>query len=293
MMQAEPGEVLCLGAAGFHTMRFVQWGDPANPRVLVCAHGLTRTGRDFDRLARALCAHTRVVCPDVVGRGRSDWLRDPAGYDIAQYASDMNALFNALGVREVDWLGTSMGGLIGMALAGQPGSPVRRLVLNDIGPRLELAALQRIGAYVGQAPVFADLEQAVDLNIAIASGFGLRDRDEWREATASVLRPVEGGGFTFHYDPAIGAPMRALDAAKVAAGEALAWKLYDAIACPTLLLRGERSDLLSVEAAALMQERGPRPRLVTIPGVGHAPMFFDPAQIALVETFLAEGRAAA
>jgi pimeloyl-ACP methyl ester carboxylesterase len=287
MLQADPGEVRCLGPAGFHVMRYVQWGDAANPRVLVCGHGLTRTGRDFDRLARALSGRMRVVCPDVVGRGRSDCLRDPRGYDLAQYAADMNNLFHAIGATEVDWLGTSMGGLIGLTLAGQPGSPIRRLVLNDIGPRMELDALHRIGAYVGLAPHFASIEQAVDYTIAIAPGFGLRNRDQWREATVSVLRP-DGDGYTFHYDPSIGIPMRAMDESAIAAGQALAWKLYDAIACPTLLIRGERSDLLSLATAAEMCERGPRPRLVTFPGIGHAPMFFDPAQIAVVDDFLSD-----
>jgi pimeloyl-ACP methyl ester carboxylesterase len=267
-------------------MRFLQWGDPASSRVLVCAHGLTRTGRDFDRLALALRHRMRVVCPDVVGRGRSDWLRDPRGYELAQYAADMTGLINAIGATEVDWLGTSMGGLIGLVLASQPGSPIRRLLLNDIGPRMEFTALQRIGAYVGMAPHFDSVEQAVDYTIAIAPGFGLRNRDEWREATLSVLRP-DGDGFTFHYDPKIGVPMQAMDEKALAAGQALAWKLYDAIACPTLLVRGELSDLLSVGAAAEMSERGPKPRLVTFPGIGHAPMFFDPAQIAVVDEFLA------
>jgi pimeloyl-ACP methyl ester carboxylesterase len=263
----------------------VQWGDPASDQVLVCAHGLTRTGRDFDRLARVLSRRMRVVCPDVVGRGRSDWLRDPAGYDLPQYAADMTNLLNAIGAKQVDWLGTSMGGLIGLVMAGQPGSPVRRLVLNDIGPRMELTALQRIGAYLGQAPVLPGFEAAVQYVKAISAGFGLREQAHWEEITRSTVRPVPGG-YSFHYDPGIGVPMRAMDEARLAAGQAMAWKLYDGIACPTLLVRGELSDLLSVEAAAEMTARGPRPQLVTFAGVGHAPMFFDPDQIAVIDGFL-------
>jgi pimeloyl-ACP methyl ester carboxylesterase len=278
--------VQCLSPGGLHTMRYTQWGDPRNPRVLLCVHGLTRTGRDFDRLARVLARDWRVVCPDIVGRGRSDWLRVPEHYQISQYVADIVTLVARLEADELAWLGTSMGGLIAIGLAGLPDSPVSRLILNDVGPHLELAGLLRIGAYVGQPVRFASLDAATAYNRTIAAGFGLRTDDEWREITATALRP-DGDGFVLHYDPAIGVPLRALTPEAVQAGEQVLWHLYDAIACPTLLLRGESSDLLSVESAEQMCRRGPQPRLVTVPGVGHAPMFFDPAQIAIVHDFLA------
>jgi pimeloyl-ACP methyl ester carboxylesterase len=268
-------------------MRYVEWGDPRNPRVLLCVHGLSRTGRDFDRLAQVLARDYRVVCPDVAGRGRSDWLRDPSHYQISQYAADIVTPIARLDVEKVAWLGTSMGGLIGIGLAGLPDSPVNRLILNDVGPHLELAGLLRIGAYVGQPVRFESLEQATEYNRSIAAGFGMRTDAEWREITASALRP-DGDGFVLHYDPAIGVPLRALTPELVQAGEQMLWHLYDGIACPTLLLRGETSDLLSPDAAAQMTARGPQPRLVTIPGVGHAPMFFDPAQIEIVRAFLVD-----
>jgi len=287
MTEPQLGAVQCLSPGGLHTMRYTQWGDPRNPRVLLCVHGLARTGRDFDRLARALAAEWRVVCPDIAGRGRSDRLRDPAHYQISQYAADIVTLIARLDVDKVAWLGTSMGGLIAIGLAGLPDSPVNRLILNDVGPHLELGGLLRIGAYVGQPVRFESLAAAVAYNRSIAPGFGLRTDEEWQELTASALRP-DGDGFVLHYDPAIAVPLRALTPEGVQAGEQMLWHLYDGIACPTLLLRGETSDLLSAEAAAQMCGRGPRPRLVTIPGVGHAPMFFDPAQIAIVREFLAQ-----
>ena len=281
------GAVQCLSPAGLHKMGYTQWGDPRNPRVLVCVHGLTRVGRDFDRLARALCGRYRVICPDAVGRGRSDWLRDPAHYMLSQYVADMVTLIARLDVEQVAWIGTSMGGLVGIGLSGLAQSPIVRLVLNDVGPRMELSALERIGTYVGQPIRFESLEQATEYNRSIAAGFAMRSDDEWREITASVLK-VDGDGYVLHYDPAISVPVRALTPELIAAGEHMLWSLYDAIRCPTLLLRGERSDLLTVATAAEMSERGPRARVVTIPGVGHAPMLFDPEQIEVVKAFLLE-----
>ena len=287
MPQSSQGAVQCISPAGLHTMRFMQWGDPRNPRVLLCVHGLARVGGDFAHLARELCGHYRVVCPDVVGRGASDWLRNPAYYQVGQYVSDMVALIARLDVEQVDWLGTSMGGLIGIGLAGLEHSPVRRLVLNDVGPQLELAGLLRIGNYVGVKMHFDDLAQAVAYTRSVAPGFGMRSQAQWQELTALTLKP-DGAGFRLHYDPAIGVPLRAMTPELVAAGEKMLWQLYDGITCPTLLVRGECSDLLSAEAAAAMAARGPRPRCVSIPGVGHAPMFFDPDQIAVVRDFLLE-----
>jgi len=287
MIEPQLGAVQCLSPGGLHTMRYVEWGDPHNPRVLLCVHGLARTGRDFDRLARVLAADWRVVCPDIAGRGRSDWLRDPAHYQISQYAADIVTLIARLKVEKLAWLGTSMGGLIGIGLAGLPDSPINRLILNDVGPHLEVGGLLRIGAYVGQPVRFETLDAAIAYNRSIASGFGLRTDAEWRELTASALRP-DGDGFVLHYDPAIAVPLRALTPEGVGAAEQMLWHLYDGIGCPTLLLRGETSDLLSAESAALMCGRGPHPRLITVPGVGHAPMFFDPAQIEIVREFIGQ-----
>lgn len=279
--------VQCLSPAGLHRMAYAEWGDPDNRRVLVCVHGLTRLGRDFDRLARAMADRYRVVCPDVVGRGRSDWLREPMHYGVPQYVADMVTLLARLNATTVHWVGTSMGGLIGIALAGLEHSPVARLVINDVGPRLDAAAIARIGAYVGAPVRFASVDEAIDYVMKVAAPFGLRTREEWREITEPALR-ADGDGWVLHYDPRIAEPFKAVTPQSAAAGEAMMWKLYDAIACPTLLARGAESDLLTRETAEEMTRRGPRARLVEFPGVGHAPMFLHDDQIAVVREFLLE-----
>jgi pimeloyl-ACP methyl ester carboxylesterase len=285
------GHVNCLSPAGMHRMAYTEWGAPDNDRVLVCVHGLTRVSRDFDRLARALADRYRVVCPDVVGRGASGWLRSAAHYGIPQYVADMVTLIARLGVDRVHWVGTSMGGLIGIVLAGQADSPISRLVINDVGPALDAAALARIGEYVGKPVRFATIEQAVDYVAFVSAPFGLRSRDEWREITETVIRPVrdaQGDGWVMHYDPAIGEPFRSITHEGAAAGEAALWALYERIACPTLLTRGAQSDLLSPATAQRMASSGPRARLVEFDGVGHAPMFMHDEQIAAVREFLLE-----
>jgi pimeloyl-ACP methyl ester carboxylesterase len=286
--------VQCTAASGdpaaAHRMAYWQWGDADAGHVVVCAHGLSRQGRDFDVLARALVARAhagggkvRVVCVDVVGRGQSDWLKDPAGYQIPHYAGDMTTL---------DWVGTSMGGLIGIVVAGQPGLPlpvpVRKLVLNDVGPTIQFEALQRIGLYLGNAPRFASLEQAATAMWAISTSFGPHTPAQWLELSRHMVKPVDDaqGGVTLHYDPAIAIPFRAVTRESAAAGEAAIWALYDNIRASTLLVRGAQSDLLSRETAAAMTQRGPKARLVEFEGVGHAPTFIADDQVAVVQDFL-------
>ena len=291
---AEPRlkHVRCLGARGLHRMAYWEWGDPASERVIVCVHGLSRQGRDFDTLARALCGGARVVCPDVVGRGESDWLEDPAGYAIPSYVADMVALVARLDVEQVDWVGTSMGGLIGMGLAALPsrsGAPVvRRLVLNDVGPAIEMAAIARIAGYLGQPMRFDDLAAGAAYLRGISAGFGPHPDERWLALSRPMFKPDEaaGHGLRLHYDPRIAVPVRAITPALAQAGEAALWAAYDRIACPTLLLRGEQSDLLSPATAQAMTQRGPRARLHVVPGVGHAPMLVEPEQIAVVREFL-------
>jgi pimeloyl-ACP methyl ester carboxylesterase len=284
-MEMREGKVKCLSPAGFHHMAYVEWGDAANPRVLVCVHGLTRCSRDFDFLAQALAADYRVVCPDVVGRGRSDWLRNPSLYGIPQYCADMTALLARLDAECVDWIGTSMGGLIGMALACQPETPIARLVLNDVGPVITAASLVRIGSYLGAAPRFDDIGQAEAFVRLVSAPFGTFSDEQWRHLTVHVTRIAADGKVEFAYDPGIALPFREMQAA--AAGKDVEmWPLYDGVACPTLLLRGASSDLLTHETALQMTTRGPRARLVEVPGVGHAPMLMNAAQVAPVRDFL-------
>jgi pimeloyl-ACP methyl ester carboxylesterase len=266
-------------------MAYTEWGDPDNARVLVCAHGLTRLGRDFDRLARALSGRYRVVCPDVVGRGRSDWLRDPAHYVVPQYVTDMVALVARLGADEVDWVGTSMGGLIGIALAGQAEAPIRRLVVNDVGPRLDAAAIGRIGAYVGAPVSFATVDEAVDYISVVAAPFGLTKREDWRELVEPAVRR-DGDRWVLHYDPQIAVPFKSVTAQGAAAAEAAMWRCWDGIRAPTLIVRGERSDLLTRDTMEEMTRRNPRARGTEVAGVGHAPTFMFEHEIALVRDFL-------
>jgi len=277
--------VQCLGPRGLHRMAYWEWGDADNPRVLVCVHGLSRQGRDFDVLARDLCGTYRVVCPDVVGRGRSDWLPDPAGYAVPTYVADMVTLLARLDAEVVDWVGTSMGGLIGIGLASLPGNPVRRLVLNDVGPAIEWSAVQRIQAYVGQPARWGSLEEAADAMWAISKGFGPHTREQWLALSRPQL-VADGDGFKTHYDPAFGAPIRALTREAAAAGEAMLWQAWDRITCPTLLLRGAASDLLSPATAQAMTERGPKARLHVFEGVGHAPTLVQADQRQVVAGFL-------
>lgn len=277
--------VKCLSPAGMHSVAYTEWGRADNPRVLMCVHGLTRLGRDFDRLARALASHYRVVCPDVAGRGRSDWLRNPAHYVVPQYVADMVTLIARLGADEVDWVGTSMGGLIGISLAGQPGSPIKRLVINDVGPRLDAAAIARIGGYVGAPVSFASVDEAVDYISKVAAPFGLTRREDWVELVEPTLRRA-GERWVLHYDPNIAVPFKAVTPEIAAVAEAATWKLYDQIACPTLVVRGAHSDLLSHETLVEMMQRGPRATAVEVPGVGHAPTFMHEHEIAIVRDFL-------
>jgi pimeloyl-ACP methyl ester carboxylesterase len=279
-------QVQCLDAKGLHRMAYWEWGDPANPRVLICVHGLTRQGRDFDTLAQALASEYRVVCPDVVGRGRSDWLADPMGYQVPQYLGDMVTLLARVNAQTLDWVGTSMGGLIGLALAAQRGAPLRRLVLNDVGPTIEPLALMRIGQYLGVPARWASLDEAADAMGAISRGFGPHTREQWLALTDPQLVRDDQGFYKPRYDPGIAAPFRAVTPEIAAAGEALLWQAWDRLSLPVLLLRGAQSDLLSAATAQAMTQRGPRARLVELAGVGHAPTLVQPDQVALVRDFL-------
>ena len=277
--------VQCLGIGGLHRMAYWEWGDAANPRVLVCVHGLSRQGRDFDALARAMSDRYRVICPDVAGRGHSEWLADPRGYQVPAYVADMVTLVARLDVPTVHWFGTSMGGLIGMGLASLPQSPIERLVLNDVGPAIEFSAITRIGSYLGQPLRWRSEDEAAAYLASISKGFGPHTREQWLALSRPMLRP-DADGFKLHYDPKIALPFKAVTPEMAAAGEALAWAAYDRIRCPTLLLRGADSDLLAPATAEAMTQRGPRARLHPFAGVGHAPTIVAPDQIEVVRGFL-------
>lgn len=279
-------------------MAWWQWGNPLAPHLVVCAHGLSRQGRDFDVLAQALVARSggalRIACPDVVGRGRSDWLADPAQYQLPTYVGDMLAMLARLHsdspVGTLDWVGTSMGGLIGLGLAATPGLPlpvpVRRMVMNDVGPVVQWEALERIGTYLGQTGRFDSIAQAAEAMRVISQTFGPHSQEEWLALSRAMVRPANGGGFTLHYDPAIAVPFRALTREMAASGQALLWQAWDSLAARVLITRGVESDLLTRETAAEMTRRRPGTQLVEFEGVGHAPTLVAGNQVEAVVSFL-------
>jgi len=285
-------------------MAYWQWGSPDAGHVVVCVHGLSRQGRDFDVLAQGLCdaaknlpagaaTGIRVICPDVVGRGASDWLKDPMGYQVPAYAVDMLALLAHLQaqapIKTLDWVGTSMGGLIGIVVASASTLPVRKLVLNDVGPSIEWQAIVRIGMYLGQAGEFESVQLAADAMWAISTSFGPHTPAQWLALSQPMLKPLSNAPNSkvrLHYDPAIALPFKQVTEEATKQGSAMLWQLYDGIKAQTLLLRGADSDLLSTDTAHAMTQRGPRASLVEFAGVGHAPTLVAETQVKSVVDFL-------
>jgi pimeloyl-ACP methyl ester carboxylesterase len=273
--------VLCLNPFGFHNTHYTEWGDRSAGRTAICVHGLTRNARDFDPLAAALSPKFRVACPDIAGRGRSDWLPVASAYSYPQYCADMTVLIGRLEAASVDWVGTSMGGLIGLMMAAHANSPIRRLVLNDVGPFIAKSALQRIATYVGQRPQFKSLPALEAYLRQVYAPFGRLTDEDWRAMAEHSQRAAPDGGIVLHHDPKIA------ENAQAGANQDIdLWALWDKIACPVLLIRGAQSDLLSKETAEEMTRRGPRARLVEIEDAGHAPALRSAEQIALIRGFL-------
>ena len=265
-----------------HEIHVNEWGDPQAP-TLVMWHGLARTGRDFDTAARFFAPRYRVICPDTIGRGLSSWSTDPdTDYTVPVYCALALGLLDALGVQHCAWVGTSMGGLIGMAVAASEMGRARidKLVVNDIGPVLNADAIMRIKAYVSMVPEFASVSEFEKLLRLVYAPFGELTDAEWRLMADTSVRRRDNGKFSSHYDPAV---MRVFcdqfDGSD-------AWPVWDAITCPTLVLRGEQSDLISAETAQEMTRRGPKPRLITVPGCGHAPFLNVPSQLDPLAAFL-------
>jgi pimeloyl-ACP methyl ester carboxylesterase len=269
-----------LSAHGFHRVVYYEWGEHENPNVVLCVHGIGRNGRDFDVLGDALADTHRVLAPDMPGRGASEWLRDPMDYVAPTYLATLTALIAAGGAPNVAWVGTSMGALLGMMAAAMPGTPVSRLVVNDAGPVLEPAALARIGQYFGTDPAFATYDEFKTYVRQISAPFGPLSEEQWEHVARTNSRRRADGRWGVGYDPAIAVPFRAHPA------PADLWPVWDAIACPTLVLRGAESDLLSHATARAMSARGPRARVVEFAGIGHAPMLLARDQIDVVIDFL-------
>lgn len=274
---------LGLSPHGFHRVAYTEWGDAANPNVLICVHGLTRNGRDFDVLAEAMQDRYRVICPDVVGRGESQWLSHAADYSYAQYLTDMNALIARLNVPSVHWVGTSMGGLIGMMLAGQPNSPIRRLVMNDVGPFIPKASLERLAQYVGRAPTMESLDDVEQYLRVVMAPFGKLTDAQWRHMAEHSAKQSSNGNFALHYDPGIAAVFKG-----TVMQDVNLWMFWQGVTCPVLVVRGADSDLLLAETVAQMQAGRSDVTSLEVPNTGHAPALMDDAQISAVRNFLLE-----
>jgi pimeloyl-ACP methyl ester carboxylesterase len=278
----EAGHVRYLLGGAFHTMAHTAWG-PADGPVVVCVHGLTRNGRDFDALAQALAADgRRVICPDLPGRGASDWLPDGMLYQPPSYVTALAHLLATLGDRPIDWIGTSLGGICGMLIAAMPGQPIRRMVLNDIGPHIPVAALVRIRDYMSVADrlmTFDDLAALQRHLELVHAPFGALSQEDWAHLARHSARRLPDGKLALHYDPAITAPIRANEPQDVDM-----WPVWDRIDIPCLVIRGATSDLLLAETVARMEVSGAEAWVV--PDAGHAPALMDAASAQRIASFL-------
>lgn len=269
-----------LGVHEFHRVVYYEWGDPANDRILLCAHGMTRNGRDFDYVANALAGEYRVICPDMPGRGESEWLTFKEDYDYPLYCADMSTLLARLEAEAVDWLGTSMGGMIGIILASMPNNPIRKLILNDVGPFISKAALERIAQYVGTDPRFKDLDEAERYMRALNAGYGDLTDEHWAHQARHYTRHTEDGDLALNYDPDIAHPLRQPLA------DVDLFPVWASVICPTLILRGALSDVLLEETATRMMNENPHAELVEFPGIGHVPPLMSQDQIDIVRSWL-------
>lgn len=271
----------CPHAGGTHDVHALIWPAqaPSSLPPLVCVHGLTRLGLDFEAVAARLSRARTVIALDMPGRGKSAWLADVRLYAYPQYVADCLHVLRTLGFSRVDWLGTSMGGLIGLFMAAGEGSPIRKLVLNDVGPFLPLSALKRIGDYVARTPRFATLAEAERHCRAIYADFGITGDAAWKRFTETTMRAAEGGGYVFHYDPGIAQVFTSVRE------DINLWPVYEKLQLPVLVLRGVRSDVLLEDTARMMQACGPKAGLITFAGCGHAPALQNDEQLAALEGF--------
>ncbi len=267
------------GGTTFHRIACRVWGKPEAGRAVVCVHGLTRNAGDFDVLAQALSADHYVICPDMPGRGQSEWLSRSQDYNYGTYVSDMIALLAKLDVAQVDWIGTSMGGVVGMQLAAFAGSPIRRLVLNDVGPFTSAAVLGGIRQSAGEQPVFEDMAAATRYFRARYASVGPLSDAQWHKLTADSVRATPGG-LTPNFDPAIATALPEIK------GDVEMWPLWSRIACPVLVLRGGASQVLTAETQERMQASHPGTRAILVPEAGHAPALVAEDQVRAIRDWL-------
>lgn len=270
---------------GSHLLAYTEWGDPENPNVLVCVHGLTRNGRDFDFLATSLEKDYRIICPDMPGRGRSEWLIDPSKYNYSTYITDITALLDSLDAKQVDWVGTSMGGLIGMFIAAGMPNRIRKLVVNDVGPLIPGKALKRIHKYVSISPTFQTLLDAEKHLRTILAPFGITHDSHWNHITEHSIMKREDGKIGLAYDTRIIAGFQKENGGGEFDDVDL-WEVWEKITHPTLLLRGAKSDTLLEETAKRMQQSGPKAQFIEFAGIGHAPALMESGQIGVIKEWL-------
>lgn len=269
-----------LSSEGFHRNYYRQWGDADNPNIIICVHGVTRLSRDFDTLAQALSKQYRIICPDVVGRGYSDWFGNKRNYNFMQYCADMNSLISHINAERVHWIGTSMGGLIGLILSALSHTPIQSLILNDVGPTLKRAELQNLGRYIGRAPTFPTQEDLLEYYKETYRAYGELPEKQW-QTMALYSSFKEDYGYRMHYDPKIGDAFRS----NYSFFNFDLWKYWEEIECPTLIIRGELSTFFTQDTANKMLERDEDVEITTIKNAGHAPMLNSKTEIKAIEKF--------
>lgn len=274
-------DFLSINPLGFHKISYTEWGNVPNHKTVLCMHGLTRNGRDFDYLAQDLSSNYRVVCPDLAGRGASDRLNNQHLYNQAQYATDLTALIARLDVQSLIWVGTSLGGALGMYLAAQPNTPIRALILNDIGPLISRSGLTRISKYTKQKQIFTSIDEAETYFRNAYNTTEQISAEQWRHLAECSVTKLENGQYTLAFDPAAATGIH-----KWWIPDINLWSIWSKIKCPVLVLRGEKSDILLKETTDQMQISGPKTTVFEIPGCGHAPMLMTKDQIEIIQNWL-------
>lgn len=297
--------VMCASSSGAHRMAYWEWGDPSNDKVLLCVHGLTRNGRDFDAVAQRMAPYYRVIAPDVVGRGRSDWLIDPSAYTVTQYINDILVLLARIQAKQLDWIGTSMGGLIALGLravllaaeqrrpqhAGelsrQAHIPLGKLVLNDVGPSLDVGGVQRIAEFVGQEQEFDSYQQALEHVQSVSQHLGFTEISQWNAWTRYQYIEYEGR-WRRHYDTRLAQPFTQQAQLDLEQAQELLWAGYQHWPAAIMILRGTQSDILRAEQLQQMLKRHPAVQAHELAGIAHAPSLQRADELALLEQFLLE-----
>lgn len=276
------GSVRSINPKGFHRIAYHSWGAESEARAAICVHGLTRHGGDFDPLAQVLARRQRVICPDLVGRGASDWLPDASDYHVPQYNCDLVTLMAATGCTEADWIGTSLGGLCGIMLAGMPNTPIRRLIINDVAPEVPLPALRRVSTYLSTRLRFADFDEANAHLRQVYAGFGPMNDDDWHHMARTSVYRDKDGSYAPHFDPDIGANFRNYWLTY----RFNLWSYWRKITCPILIIRGSNSDFLTPELLDRMRQYQPSACVHECDGVGHTPTLNCPEQIEPIRAWL-------